>query len=357
MRDEKLPVQRPEQSGKLNPGCKKGNPSIPQPELIPKARTNPTEFDPLLKVHHIRVSVTKCPHIRVKIFDLEMEALLDSGAGISVINSPSLAEQYGLKIQPAAVKVSTADGTEYKCLGFLNIPFTYKNITRIIPTIIVPQISRSLILGADFWESFRIQPMIDVGNGPESIETLDISTESQLCFSIEPSGELPKVDEKEPDDTLDIPAFDTPGEPAPESIETEHELTSEERAELIEVVKEFEFTAPGKLGRTHLIQHEIVLKEEAKPRNQPVYKCSPFIQKEIDAEIERFKELDAIEECYSEWTNPLVPVRKSNGKIRVCLDSRRINAMTVKDAYPMQNMQDIFHRLGRAKYFSIIDLS
>lgn len=336
--------------------CETGNLNTSSNQEIPKVRSDPAEFDPLLKIHHIRVSVSKCPHIQVKIFETEMKALLDSGAGISVINSAEIAEQYGLKVLPAAVKVSTADGTEYKCLGYLNIPYTYKNITRVIPTIIVPQISRSLILGADFWESFKIQPMIDVGNGPESIETLDVKTNSVLCFNVEPTGDLPRLPENEPDDTLDIPAFDTPAEPVPESIETEHDLTTTERAELIEAIKEFPFTAPGKLGRTNLIQHEITLKEDAKPRSQPIYKCSPFIQKEIDAEIERFKELGAIEECYSEWSNPLVPVRKSNGKIRVCLDSRRINAMTVKDAYPMQNMQDIFHRLGRAKFYSIIDL-
>lgn len=118
----------------------------------------------------------------------------------------------------------------------------------------------------------------------------------------------------------------------------------------------FELTSTGKLGRTHLIQHEITLKEGAVPRNPPMYKCSPYIQEAINAEVERFKKLDAIEECYSEWTNPLVPVMKKNGKVRVCLDSRKINKLTVKDTYPMRNMQDIFRRLGRAKYFSVIDL-
>lgn len=216
------------------------------------------------------------------VFETEIDALLDSGAGISVINSSDIAELYGLKILPAAVRVSTADGTEYKCSGYLNIPYTFKGITRVVPTIIVPQISRTLILGADFWESFRILPMIDVGNGPERIETLQVLKEPYICFNIEPTGELPRVEDKEPDETLDIPTFDEPNEPIPEEIETEHKLSESERCSLIETIKKFEFTSPGKLGRTDLIEHEIVLKDDAKPRNQPVYKCSPFIQKEID---------------------------------------------------------------------------
>lgn len=315
-----------------------------------------TDFEPTQNIYVVRDNSSKCPHISVNIFDTTVDALLDSGAGISVMNSLDLIEKYGLKVTPASIKISTADGTQYRSLGSVNIPYTFKNITRIISTIVVPQITRKLILGADFWNEFGIKPMIDIGQGPEQVTTFSEPRKSANCFHLEPAADLTENKNVEMDGTLDIPTFDPAIVPVPENVETEHKLSSEERLKLINTIKRFELTAPGKLGRTNLIQHEIILKDGAKPRNQPVYKCSPFIQKEIDAEIERFKSIDAIEECYSEWTNPLVAVRKSNGKIRVCLDSRRINAMTEKDAYPMQNMQEIFHRLERAKYYSIIDL-
>ena len=99
-------------------------------------------YDPFLQVYHIKLRYSKCPHIKVKVFDIEVEALLDSGAGISVLNSLDLVERHGLKIQPASIRVSTADGTRYEYLGFLNIPFTFKGVTRVIPTIVVPEISR-----------------------------------------------------------------------------------------------------------------------------------------------------------------------------------------------------------------------
>ncbi|XP_039435333.1 uncharacterized protein LOC120417379 [Culex pipiens pallens] len=300
----------------------------------------------------------KCPHIRVNIFDTQIDALLDSGAGVSILNSLDIIDRYRLKIQPAAIRVSTADGSNYGCLGFVNLPFTFKNTTRVIPTIVVPEISRKLILGADFWEAFGIKPMIDLGQGPESVEMVEQDDDALLCFTIEPSETTPTLEDPEEDDTLDIPVYEGPTEsvPDPDAIETEHILTSEQRRQLSEVIREFELTSTGKLGRTHLIEHEIVLKEGAKPRNPPMYRCSPYVQQAINAEVERFKKLDAIEECYSEWTNPLVPVPKKNGKVRVCLDSRKINKLTVKDSYPMRNMQDIFRRLGKATYFSVIDL-
>ncbi|XP_055603742.1 uncharacterized protein LOC129751973 [Uranotaenia lowii] len=200
--------------------------------------------------------------------------------------------------------------------------------------------------------------MVDLGNGPELIGEFEGQEES-IAFNLEPIDQLPKIKIEETDGTLDIPTFDVPDkppEPTLEMIETEHELSSEEKSQLLEAIKEFEFTSSGKLGRTNVIEHNIVLKEGAKPRNQPIYRCSPSIQAEIDAEIERFKNMDVIEECVSEWTNPLVPVRKSNGKIRVCLDSRRLNSLTMKDTYPIRNMLEIFQRLEHAKFFSIIDL-
>ncbi|XP_038121568.1 uncharacterized protein LOC119770554 [Culex quinquefasciatus] len=300
--------------------------------------------------YQVKIQANKCPHIRVNIFDTQVDALLDSGAGISILNSLDIIDQYRLKIQPAAIRVSTADGSNYGCLGFVNLPFTFKNTTRVIPTIVVPEISRKLILGADFWEAFGIKPMIDLGQGPESVEMVEQDDDALLCFTIEPSETTLTLEEPEEEDTLDIPVYEGPTEsvPDPDAIETEHVLTTEQRRQLSEVIRAFELTSTGKLGRTHLIEHEIVLKEGAKPRNPPMYRCSPYVQQAINAEVERFKKLDAIEECYSEWTNPLVPVPKKNGKVRVCLDSRKINKLTVKDSYPMRNMQDIFRRLGKA---------
>lgn len=340
--------------GKPLRGCATGNSIIPDVKLIP---TETTEYDPINRVHSIKIETRKCPYLRVKVFDDELTALLDSGAGISVVNSLELAQKYGMKLQPTRLRVCTADNTEYKCLGYLNIPYTYKNHTRVVPTVVVPEISKP-ILGCNFWKSFGITPMADLGNGPEQVGEFSETTEL-IAFTLEPVETLPSIPTPDEDTTLDVPTLDIPEgkqEPTEETIEVEHELTEDQRRELLAVVKQFEFTCSEKLGRTNLIEHEIVLKEGAKPKNQPVYRCSPSIQKEIDSEIERFKQMGVIEECYSEWTNPLVPVRKSNGKIRVCLDSRRINAMTVKDTYPIRNMLEIFQRLERAKFFSIIDL-
>ncbi|XP_065084670.1 intraflagellar transport protein 56 [Ochlerotatus camptorhynchus] len=89
------------------------------------------------------------------------------------------------------------------------------------------------------------------------------------------------------EDTLEIPVYEGPTDSTPDldSIETEHNLMEDQRRELSNVVRHFELTCVGKLGRTSLIEHEIVLKEGAKPRNPPMYKCSPYVQQAINDEI------------------------------------------------------------------------
>ena len=57
------------------------------------------------------------------------------------------------------------------------------------------------------------------------------------------------------------------------------------------------------------------------------------------------------------WSNPLVAVPKGLNKIRVCLDARRLNTITVKDKYPMPNVNRVFARMKKLKYFGTFDLN
>lgn len=67
--------------------------------------------------------------------------------------------------------------------------------------------------------------------------------------------------------------------------------------------------------------------------------------------------LGVIEKSNSSWSNPIVGVRKPTGKLRLCLDSRKLNNCSKTDAFPLPYISRILGRLRGTKYLSSIDLS
>lgn len=299
-----------------------------------------------------------------------MNALLDSGASASVISSMDIIKKHKFIIHPVNLQIKTADETAYKCEGVVLIPYTFNGQTNIVPTLLVPQISKPLILGVDFWNAFKILPAIFENgkfrklawgracNEINQIEDQLMIENQNISFTIEPEKyEFTQIETVTVDNTLELPFAEQPENNSINNVETEHALSEKEKKELMDIVELLKTSNGGKLGRTNLICHKIDLVEGAKPKKPPQYRCSPHIQKEVDKEVERMKELDIIEESTSDWCNPLLPVKKASGEWRICLDCRRVNEITKNEAYPFPDMLGILGRIEKSKYFTVIDLS
>ena len=59
----------------------------------------------------------------------------------------------------------------------------------------------------------------------------------------------------------------------------------------------------------------------------------------------------------SPWASPILLADKKNGKVRFCIDFRRLNNVTKQDAYPLPRMDEILAALGKSTFFSTIDLT
>ena len=62
-----------------------------------------------------------------------------------------------------------------------------------------------------------------------------------------------------------------------------------------------------------------------------------------------------IEESHSEWSASIVIVKKKDGTLQLCVDYRRLNGISVIDAYPMPRIDELIDRLGQANFISTMD--
>ena len=138
------------------------------------------------------------------------------------------------------------------------------------------------------------------------------------------------------------------------------ECNAKDRAALLEVIlANFNTFAlsDGELGETNLVEHEIKLTDSmpitAQPRRLPY-----ALRTKLEEELERLLSAGCIEPSTSPYSSGLVLVRKKDGGLRVCVDYRAINKITVPDQYPMPRIDELIDTVGRCKgrYFSSLDL-
>lgn len=67
-------------------------------------------------------------------------------------------------------------------------------------------------------------------------------------------------------------------------------------------------------------------------------------------------ELGVIEPSCSEWCSPVVIIFKKDGSLRICIDFRKLNAISEFDAYPMPRIEDLLEKIGAAQYITTLDL-
>ncbi|XP_065365428.1 uncharacterized protein LOC135958451 [Calliphora vicina] len=139
-----------------------------------------------------------------------------------------------------------------------------------------------------------------------------------------------------------------------ETDENVHILDSVQREKLDIAINSFPSFSKEGLGRTTLVSHTIDTAEN-KPIKQRYFAVSPAIEQLLFAEIDRMLQLGVIEESQSPWSSPVALVRKP-GKVRLCLDARKVNSVTVKDAYPLPLIDGILSRLPKARFITSLDL-
>ena len=111
------------------------------------------------------------------------------------------------------------------------------------------------------------------------------------------------------------------------------------------------------ISTTNMIEHDIEIIPGTVPIRQKRRPIPPHYIDKFQETIREMEKAGLIEQSNSPWTSPIHIVRKEGGGIRITQDYKRLNAVTVKDAYPLPNINNMLNRLSNAKIFSKLDLT
>ncbi len=93
---------------------------------------------------------------------------------------------------------------------------------------------------------------------------------------------------------------------------------------------------------------------DSEPIRQTPYSVPLGIREKVKKELESLEEQGVIERCRSNWASPLVPVRKPDGNIRLCIDYRRLNDVTTKEPYYIPSFDEMVEKVGEGRVMSKI---
>lgn len=266
-----------------------------------------------------------------KVNGLSIYGLLDSGSVVSILGNNAhnlLLLKHNLTlITDQKITVTAAGGQKISSQGYILLPLLFEGQLKVIKTHVIPEIDTTLILGIDFWKEFQILP--------KHLTSIHYLSAHEVS-----SNKINSITKPQ--------AF----------INSYDNLTDKEKNISDTIIKKFteiSFETKG-LGRTSVITHKIDT-GDVEPIRQRSYRLSPEKRRIITELVDEMLSLDVIEPTESPWSSPVLIVGKKDGKPRFCLDSRKLNSITRKDAYSLPYVSEILDNLRDAKYLSSVDLS
>ena len=199
----------------------------------------------------------------------------------------------------------------------------------------------------------KVSPVTCVVDMPEKHKRHRIVHVEALKPWIEPSLPLLYLDISV-ESTLSNPDYHHGSPEAKPVFDTSLSLTHQESINAL--LAEFPSVATHKIGRTSLVTHKLVT-TELLPIRQRSYPCPAARHDAVKAELQYLIDEGFIVPSDAPWAAPLFPVPQKNGQIRLVVDYRRLNNVTVPDPYVFPRIEDIVESMASSSFFSTLDLA
>lgn len=150
----------------------------------------------------------------------------------------------------------------------------------------------------------------------------------------------------------------TPTDPHPLFAIEGDGLNPDQHQRLLQLLEKWScvFTSHDDFGRTNAVQHQIPT-GAAPPCRERYRPVLPSLYSELRTLLQGMLDSGVVRESSSPWAAPEVLVKKKDGSWRFCVDYRKLNAVTHKDAFPLPRIEESLTRLKKAQWYSTLDLA
>ncbi len=284
--------------------------------------------------------------------------MIDTGSSLTLINSQVFKRlDYHLtksrRKPPPSLSLRLPNQSSLPIEWVLRLPFTFQNTTRWHTAYVVPSLWRPCIIGNNFICTHRL-----LINGAQ--QRVYFPTDSKYRRHINSSTHKSPTS-----DPLPYPSpppqihtiTHTTERPSPEPLNFSDSILSEDQQQrLSDLVQSYPQVFTNTPGRTNKLQHHIEVQPGSKPRNSAPYRYAPARRQIIEDKINEMLHDNIIVPSKSPWASPVVLATKKDGTTRFCVDYRKLNEITIRDAYPLPRIDDTLDALQHAQFLSTLDL-
>ena len=197
-------------------------------------------------------------------------------------------------------------------------------------------------------------------NNHALIQVMNMSPTSVKLYQGTKIGEMTSLADIHLVETQDSksPGINTCDHELPKIDMTGSTMSPAQQQELLTLLKQYTdlfATEDDPLGRTAVVRHTI--HTDGPPIRQPVRRQPVALQSTINSEVQKMLEQGVIQHSFSPWSSPVVMVRKKDGAWRFCIDYRKLNEVTYRDAYPLPRIDATLDSLSGATLFTTLDLA
>ena len=197
------------------------------------------------------------------------------------------------------------------------------------------------------------------------VRIVNLSSETQTIYPGTIVGNLSPIEEvMSVMETNEIPKTRDGSKEIPEHMKDIYErstrnLESEDRAKARDLLLRYAHvfsTSDEDVGRTDFVKHKIHTGDKA-PIKQPPRRLPEHMQREVKTHIDDMLHRGIIEPSESPWSSPIVLAKKKDGSTRFCIDYRRLDNITTKDAYPLPNIDESLSQLNGSRWLCTLDMN